>query len=242
MLLPALNKARDKAKQISCANNLKQIGNANVMYTGDYDDYYPLQKMAYGSKTTYFMHLLATYLGGKPTTGDMTDTTLGKGNIYSEAAARRLNAKIWGCPKDFYSTNVFTEYTNSYGMNGANYTSGQGKGFFNYDTNGVCQGRKMSEIYGNPIFLAEHATYASSAFWQFVGIGAMPYNAQRFWNACSTTVAGRPFSFGLYHPGRTSNYLFVDGHVDNMKWQEATDSVPPTTRSADWSPKWKIKK
>jgi prepilin-type N-terminal cleavage/methylation domain-containing protein len=32
MLLPALNKARDKAKSIKCISNLKQIGQANVMY------------------------------------------------------------------------------------------------------------------------------------------------------------------------------------------------------------------
>ena len=41
MLLPALNKARDKAKQITCANNLKQMGTAFVLYRQDYDGFYP---------------------------------------------------------------------------------------------------------------------------------------------------------------------------------------------------------
>jgi prepilin-type N-terminal cleavage/methylation domain-containing protein len=39
MLLPALSKAKQKAKQISCVNNMKQIGIAIVMYTGDYNQY-----------------------------------------------------------------------------------------------------------------------------------------------------------------------------------------------------------
>lgn len=39
MLLPALNKARDKAKAIGCVNNLKQIGTAQAMYSTDYGDY-----------------------------------------------------------------------------------------------------------------------------------------------------------------------------------------------------------
>ena len=37
MLLPALNKARDKAKTIKCTSNLKQLGLAGVMYTQDND-------------------------------------------------------------------------------------------------------------------------------------------------------------------------------------------------------------
>ena len=39
MLLPALNKARDKAKDIACVNNLKQIGIDWAMYAGDYDGF-----------------------------------------------------------------------------------------------------------------------------------------------------------------------------------------------------------
>ena len=41
MLLPALNKAREKAKEIQCVSNMKQIGTALIAYTGDYEDYLP---------------------------------------------------------------------------------------------------------------------------------------------------------------------------------------------------------
>ncbi len=41
MLLPALNKARDKAKQIKCKSNLKQLGTTALMYAVDYDDNLP---------------------------------------------------------------------------------------------------------------------------------------------------------------------------------------------------------
>ena len=39
MLLPALNKARDKAKAIKCVNNFKQCGQGFVLYANDYNDF-----------------------------------------------------------------------------------------------------------------------------------------------------------------------------------------------------------
>ena len=41
MLLPALSKAREKARAISCTNNMKQLQLGNILYAGDYDDFLP---------------------------------------------------------------------------------------------------------------------------------------------------------------------------------------------------------
>ena len=38
MLLPALSKAREKARAISCVSNMKQLGVAVMMYMQDHDD------------------------------------------------------------------------------------------------------------------------------------------------------------------------------------------------------------
>ncbi len=42
MLLPALNQARERARRISSASNLKQIGTAVIGYTGENNDKFPL--------------------------------------------------------------------------------------------------------------------------------------------------------------------------------------------------------
>ena len=52
MLLPALSKAWDKARAISCVNNLKQLGLAQVMYTQDNEDWFPGTQMPYLDNTT----------------------------------------------------------------------------------------------------------------------------------------------------------------------------------------------
>jgi prepilin-type N-terminal cleavage/methylation domain-containing protein/prepilin-type processing-associated H-X9-DG protein len=42
ILFPVFAKAREKARQITCASNLKEIGTAGLMYVQDYDEtYYP---------------------------------------------------------------------------------------------------------------------------------------------------------------------------------------------------------
>lgn len=41
MLLPALTKAREQARSVSCRSNLKQLGLAMGMYQADFDEYFP---------------------------------------------------------------------------------------------------------------------------------------------------------------------------------------------------------
>ena len=47
MLLPALNKARETSKTISCANNFSQLGKYTALYISENNDFFP-----YGRKTS----------------------------------------------------------------------------------------------------------------------------------------------------------------------------------------------
>lgn len=69
VLLPALNKAREKAKGIKCASNAKQLGLALVSYTDDFDSYFPPLNTTDSSVPGY----------GKYTWANATNTYLGVG-------------------------------------------------------------------------------------------------------------------------------------------------------------------
>ena len=47
MLLPALKRARYRAKLISCSNNMHQVGIAIEMYANDFDGYWPYRDVAH---------------------------------------------------------------------------------------------------------------------------------------------------------------------------------------------------
>lgn len=53
ILLPALNSARERGRQASCINNLKQMASAVVQYVNDSDDYMPLFAHGYSSPMTF---------------------------------------------------------------------------------------------------------------------------------------------------------------------------------------------
>jgi prepilin-type N-terminal cleavage/methylation domain-containing protein len=61
MLLPALSKAKERGKRITCVSNMKQIYTGALMYTGDYDDYLPR-----GSRFDYELMITGNYLGVTP--------------------------------------------------------------------------------------------------------------------------------------------------------------------------------
>lgn len=83
MLLPALSKARDKAKDIGCRNNLRQINVLMSMYTDDYNGYYP--RCTYSSKFSWTRQLCVLYLGWNLSP-----------DLYESWAS--FNTKLFHCP------------------------------------------------------------------------------------------------------------------------------------------------
>ncbi|MCK5844759.1 MAG: prepilin-type N-terminal cleavage/methylation domain-containing protein, partial [Victivallales bacterium] len=58
LLLPALSKARDTAKSISCMNRIKQLGLVGFSYAGDYDGFVLARRMG---TQTYFWQIAVSY-------------------------------------------------------------------------------------------------------------------------------------------------------------------------------------
>jgi prepilin-type N-terminal cleavage/methylation domain-containing protein/prepilin-type processing-associated H-X9-DG protein len=112
MLLPALSRAKDKAKRTQCANNQRQIGLGWLMYVQDNNDVYPLIRGWGGA-------------GGQRGTPTPTSAWLvGPFGIDTDYTNRPLNLYVpapetWRCPADrgdanYGTKNCFVEYGNSY--------------------------------------------------------------------------------------------------------------------------------
>ena len=87
MLLPALNRARQSARKISCANQVAQLGKANLLYTDDYGGFCvpvyanPTKKTGFwgdgdikkGLLSPYLkLHQPSVHLGNVSTTGGIS--------------------------------------------------------------------------------------------------------------------------------------------------------------------------
>ena len=102
MLLPALNKAREKAKGIKCAAQVKQIGTGIFMYTGDFDDNLPQNINAAANYYWWF-----ELIDGNKQNSAMADPPCG----YIKSKA------VWNCPSDIQQFTAFHPNALSYGYN-----------------------------------------------------------------------------------------------------------------------------
>ena len=112
MLLPALSRAKNKAKDISCLSNLKQMGIAHAMYTADFG-----KSFQYTANANLWMAQLLSYhaqvdavrtcpVASKPTTR----------NVYSPQYTYGSADMMWKWAP------TSTNYQGSFGFNGWLYT------------------------------------------------------------------------------------------------------------------------
>ena len=217
MLLPALNKARAKAKTITCLSNLKQIGIAAHAYTGDYEDYLPQLLTTYQVEglSGSFVALLGPYSAKKS---------------YKQLYYSKGKGSCFVCPT------AMSEWPGVYGIATTyNPTSGGWtKRYSDKDSNGNQLGsscrywpRKLT-MGSKTLLLADSKTVSGVGDWR-----------PGFITTTSTSEGGT-YRYGydsIFTPwhNRSFNGLFGDGHCESIK-KQATNTKDTT---AEFSPEWK---
>ena len=102
MLLPALSKAREKARSISCVNGLKQINLATAIYAGDNNDFTPTSGYSDGGATDDW-YLIVWAQANKSHFAPnklINQGYLGGGAPTTDAAALKAMKTFFKCPSD----------------------------------------------------------------------------------------------------------------------------------------------
>lgn len=101
MLLPALNAARERARGVNCAGNLKQIGNMAIQYSNDFEFFSPQFLSSWGG--TDFKNTDGSNVGHQAT-WDYFYLTMYSGAKFEESQKWALGkagaSKVFKCPND----------------------------------------------------------------------------------------------------------------------------------------------
>ena len=221
MLLPALSKAREKARATSCASNLKQVGLWQRLYLSDYNDTIAIYANTVAAGKMW-MEYLKEYTGS------------GKGGNYDSRDATMDTFTCPGLPPGRY-----THRSYCYGMS----TSANDypeNGFYLSESGTVRLYTHLAATPSQMLMVGESAQRLDSGN-ESAGI---PANT---WVPCMTmhiVYPGSKSSEGLYyynffhHSGR-ANGLMLDGHVAAQTPGEfaadAKDRMNVTTAGAQGS-------
>ena len=198
MLLPALNQARERARTITCANNLKQHGMIGTQYAGDFEDYILPSK---GGGNWYWNY----------------------GYVLKKYTRYNIDEKIFHCPN---MNVVYPSYGDSdklrggYGINTMNWKSvdeekpcGLMKGVDVVSGENVNRSRKLTTLK------------SSSSVIMFIELysGSVAYHSSGDIKGPASGIPAGAMS-GIRHVN-TANYGFTDGHVSNCTFSTIIGTI-----------------
>jgi len=229
MLLPALSKAKDKAKAAQCINNLKQAGLAGRMYAEDNRDYF-----------YYYINERKEFVmpnDGQWTASPNSDILLSPTNGFAYWALGYAdyfakNRRIFGCPATIHPDEWH---------DGQRYFPVE---FWRNSTYGICdflvfrfgQGEpalKKVSWYQTPskmIFCQDAAEQKMEGGVDSIGlfpgygsiltqwIGAGPANGGAYSELSTQYYFGYHFDYEWYRHGKGNQTVWVDGHVSRIRF------------------------
>ncbi len=220
MLLPALARAKERAKKIACVNNLRQIGIGMTVYAGDNNDYVVSARVANGPDLnagagsakgdTYNQHAINV---------SQSDSLK---NVYLDPTQTNT-ASVWGCPSfglgsvEYNSTTTPPQWDVGYQYFGGIYW------WYNLAySSGItsCSPTKLSNSRPSWVLAADlvckNPSITSGNPWADVTSPLKKVAHQR--------------SNAAYPDG--ANHLTVDGSVNWIKWEKLLqiNTFDPSTR------------
>jgi prepilin-type N-terminal cleavage/methylation domain-containing protein/prepilin-type processing-associated H-X9-DG protein len=203
ILFPVFASAREKARQTTCASNLKQMGLATMQYVQDFDENYPTGYFNTGSTYVYWYNIIMPY-------------------VASDSASNTL---IAFCPSAPHTTTIaYAMNPRVAGMNPPEVTDST-SGFFNYTTAAIMsQLTHPSEtiLYGDSDQIPTYANAANTLL--RVNPGSVNGGS---WNAYAAPTTASAWAsidndtnYDATSPGQIryrhtgfANVAYCDGHV-----------------------------
>ncbi|AQQ09857.1 General secretion pathway protein G [Sedimentisphaera cyanobacteriorum] len=218
-LLPALRRAREAAKQISCASNMRQISLAFNMYGMSNEDKIPVASKIMGANNPWIWALLPYIQGDQ-----------------NKSQTFERPAELWFCPSDhdpypLHYAPHGQEYT-SYALNGYYEEAQAGSGWSGGSPEiriGPAGGYKYTQLR-NPssVMLMMETSYYGQVY-DMKNPHVRPYTLPSEGHHRNTS--------GFYHSGKM-NLMFIDGHVESISGKKADPWPAPFSVSSQGGIFW----
>ncbi len=207
ILLPSLNQARAKARQVQCVNIEKQIGTVEAFYMGDYDSYLLCLGPSSGKR---WYHQVAAYA---PSIGmrKMTSATPAVATPLCSESIREVGRAMPGGYGTVDPYNVNAASRGGYGKHGD-------MGFWGDGDNTTPAVRFIKQ--GRVVKPSQKITLYESYYCGASGVrsGNAIGTTAPYWNP----LTGYHMAWQRHQGTRNiMNMLFADGHVGTLQYQEA---------------------
>lgn len=199
ILFPAFTSARERARQIACLNNEKQIGVAFMQYVQDYDGCFPLLQPS-GNNAYRWTYAISPYTTAKYGA---------KNDLYHCPSAPTVSDYGYS----MYETNPWVVLNST-------------TPFTENSTNHVTELALIMETGVNSASNGSAGYYIEPSWWWWGGAQWPPVfagpTASSVWDNDSNDPTwnynvGLGWSMPRYRHNGTTNVLFCDGHVKNFK-------------------------